>query len=70
MKCRWHYIFAAELVAEYTVKTSDIGLNGVSSIVFDYFAFENGTRQLNTFDDSHALQIPKQVSSLSILYII
>jgi hypothetical protein len=57
---RWHYILAAQLTAGYTVRTADIGLTGVSSLVFDYFLFENGTHTVSPFDDAHSLQISNQ----------
>jgi hypothetical protein len=62
---RWHFVFAAQLSAGYTVRTADIGLAGVKSVVFDYFLFGNGTQKVAAFDDAHDLQIQNQMATLS-----
>lgn len=49
---------AADLDQSYTVAAADIELGGVSSVVFDYFAFENGTQAVASFDDANELVIP------------
>jgi hypothetical protein len=59
-KNRWHYLLAADLVAPFTVTTTDIVLQGTSSIVFDYFHFTNGTHTVTPFDDTHSLKIANQ----------
>jgi len=62
---RWHFVLAAQLTAGYTVRASDIGLAGVDSVIFEYFEFANGTREVTPFDGAHNLQIHDQVAMLS-----